>query len=266
MLADTYLRGLLAKRSIDWADVTVAPSEAFAAELKRWTGTEVIPIHHGFDREAFTKDPRPLSGEVEAKLDSAKGALKLLFVSHYNYYRNFETLIRALPILRQKFPDGAVRLLLTCQLSTGKNPGAYRPNSAVNLIKTLGVSDMVVELGTIPYGQLHHLYSRADIYVTAAYTETFAHPLVEAMSSGLPVLASDIPVHQEICGQAANYFDRFSASGMAESVSQVVASPETMKRMAENGFKRSQKFSWTLHVKKLLDLCDSLASHKPLGS
>jgi glycosyltransferase involved in cell wall biosynthesis len=257
-LADTYLRAMLAKRSIHWADVTVAPSEAFAAELKRWTGAEVISIHHGFDREAFTRDSTPLPAEVEAKLDSAKGALNLLFVSHYNYYRNFETLIQALPVLRQKFPQRGVRLLLTCQLAVGKNPGAYRPDSAANLIKSLGVSDMVVELGTIPYGQLHQLYSRADLYITPAYTETFAHPLVEAMSTGLPVVASDIPVHREICGEAAIYFDRFSATEIAESVSQVVASSETMKLMAASGTQRSQMFSWTSHVKRILELCDRL--------
>src|SRR5271166_1583823 len=40
------IRSVLAKKSIHWADVTVAPSEAFAAELQRWTRTPVIPIHH----------------------------------------------------------------------------------------------------------------------------------------------------------------------------------------------------------------------------
>ena len=257
-LADTYFRAILAKRSIHWADVTVAPSEAFAAELKRWTGVDVVSIHHGFDREAFTRDSTSLSGEVEAKLDSAKDALKLLFVSHYNYYRNFETLIQALPLLRQKFPQRDVRLLLTCQLAAGKNPGAYRPNSAANLIKTLGVSDMVVELGPIPYGQLHHLYSRADLYVTPAYTESFAHPLVEAMSSGLPIVASDIAVHREICGEAAIYFNRFAPAELAESVAQVMASPESTQTMAATGFQRSKMFSWALHVKKILELCDVL--------
>lgn len=261
-LADTYLRAILAKKSISWADVTVAPSEAFAAELKSWTGAEVISIHHGFDREAFTRDSTPLSEQVEAKVNSAKGALKLLFVSHYNYYRNFETLIQALPVLRKGFQRDGVKLLLTCQLVVGKNPGTYRPNSAANLIKTLGVSDMVAELGEIPYGQLHHLYSRADVYVTPAYTETFAHPLVEAMSTGRPVVASDIPVHREICGEAAIYFDRFSATELAESVSQVVASPETMTRMGARGRERSQMFSWKLHVKKILELCDLLAGSK----
>src|SRR5438270_7630478 len=51
---DTHFRGWLARKSIDWADVTVAPSEAFAADLRRWTGRPVRGIHHGFDAEAFT--------------------------------------------------------------------------------------------------------------------------------------------------------------------------------------------------------------------
>jgi glycosyltransferase involved in cell wall biosynthesis len=265
MLGDTYLRAMLARRSIHWADVTVAPTEAFAAELRRWTGAEVISIHHGFDQEAFTKNSSPLSAEVEARLNSVKGALRLLFVSHYNYYRNFETLIQALPALREKFPQRHVRLLLTCKLAAGMNPGRYRPDSAANLVKTLAVSDMVVELGAIRYGQLHHLYSRADLYITPAYTETFSHPLVEAMSTGLPIIASDIDVHREICGDAAFYFNRFSATELAQSVSEVAASPDIMHRMAATGTLRSQVFSWRSHVHKILELCSSLTGTKEVG-
>jgi glycosyltransferase involved in cell wall biosynthesis len=257
-LADTYLRSILAKKSISWADVTVTPSEAFAAELRRWTGRDVVAIYHGFDRAAFAADLTPFNPELEAKLDSAHGALKLLFVSHYNYYRNFETLIRALPLLRQKLPHCNVKILLTCQLAAGMNPGAYRPDAAANLIKSLGVSDMVVELGSVPYQQLHQLYSRSDIYVTPAYTETFAHPLVEAMNCGLPIVASDIPIHREICGSAAVYFPRFSAPQLAERVSQLVALPAEMKRLAAVGSQRSHLFSWNTHVEKILELAGRL--------
>jgi len=257
-LLDTYLRSVLAKKSISWADVTVAPSEAFAAELRRWTSKDVVAIYHGFDRTAFTADATPLSAEVEAKLDSAKGALKLLFVSHYNYYRNFETLIRALPLMRKLLPHSDVKVLLTCYLAAGMNPGNYRPARAANLIKSLGVSDMVVELGSAPYQQLHQLYSRSDIYVTPAYTETFAHPLVEAMSSGIPIVASDIPVHREICGGAAVYFSRFSASELADRVSQLVALQPEMKRLAASGSQRSQLFSWNTHVEQILELAGRL--------
>jgi glycosyltransferase involved in cell wall biosynthesis len=248
----------MARRSIHWADVTVAPSEAFATELGRWTGVNVVAIHHGFDREAFERDTTLLSEEVEAKLRSADGALKLLFVSHYNYYRNFETLIRALPLLRKQIAERPVRLFLTCQLASGKNPGAYQPDSAAALVKQLGVADMVVELGSIPYQQLHQIYTRADLYVTPAYTETFAHPLVEAMSSRLPVIASDIPVHREICGDAAVYFERFSAESLGHAVARVANSPEDMARMATFGSSRANDLSWKIHVEKILTLARNL--------
>lgn len=40
---DTKLKGTFAKRSVSWADATVAPSEAFARELRDYTGREVLP-------------------------------------------------------------------------------------------------------------------------------------------------------------------------------------------------------------------------------
>ncbi len=259
---DTKFKGWLAKKSIQWADLTVAPSAAFAADLHRWTGKPVQAIHHGFDREVFCRDASPFSEEVDLQLQAAEGSLKLLFVSHYNYYRNFETLLRALPLLRDLLPGRAVKLLLTCKLLDGENPGEYRPKGAASLVRRLGVSEMVVELGAIPYRQLHRLYRRADIYVTPAYTETFAHPLVESMASGLPVVASDIAVHREICGDAAVYFPRFSADGLANSVVQIVNSAEKPKRMATLGLQRSQQFSWKRHVEKILELARSLQQNR----
>jgi glycosyltransferase involved in cell wall biosynthesis len=257
--ADTRIRAVLAKRSIVWADCTVAPSEAFAAELRAWTGRPVRAVHHGFDRDAFFSKSGPLSGEVEEKLRPTVGALRLLFVSHYNYYRNFETLIRALPLLRRRLPGRSIKLLLTCKLSAGENPGEYRPESAAKLVKELGVGEMVVELGAISYRQLHLLYRRADVYVTPAYTETFAHPLVEAMASALPVVASDLAVHREICGEAAAYFPRFSAEALGEAVARVAESIETARRMGASGLERSHLFSWKTHVQEILDLSHKLA-------
>lgn len=261
MWLDTHVRGMLARKSIAWADITVAPSEAFAVELRKWTDKGAIrTIHHGFDREAFTHDQTPLSAEVQEKLRAVEGATKLLFVSHYNYYRNFETLIRALPLLRERLPQQKIKLLLTCKLIPGANPGSYRPESAAQLIRNLGVSDMVVELGTIPYSRLHHLYRIADLYVTPAYAETFAHPLVEAMSSELPVIASDLAVHREICGDAALYFARFSAEELAARIAEVATSEDTAAELSKRGRIRSVTFSWKKHVDELLSLACSLVT------
>ncbi len=87
---DTELKAEFARGSIRRADVTVAPSAAFANQLRDWTGVEVTAIHHGFDAESFIADQTPLPETARRALDASEGAVRLLFVSHYNYYRNFE--------------------------------------------------------------------------------------------------------------------------------------------------------------------------------
>ncbi|MGA2964995.1 MAG: glycosyltransferase family 1 protein [Terriglobales bacterium] len=255
---DTLIKGRFARRSVHWADVIVAPSKAFADELGKWAGKEVLAAHHGFDHDLFTSDSTPLPDSMLDRLQESADALKLLFVSHYNYYRNFETLIRALPILRDRLPGKKIKLLLTCHLSSSRNPGSYRAESAAALADTLGIRDNLVELGTVPYRSLHHLYRACDIYVSPAYAETFAHPLVEAMSSGLPVVASDLPVHREICGDAGVFFPRFSAAALAERVLQIQQSPELAENLSRNGLRRSRDFSWSEHVERLLALAEEL--------
>jgi glycosyltransferase involved in cell wall biosynthesis len=255
---DTVIKGWFARRSVHWADVTVAPSQAFAEELSKWTGKNVVAVHHGFDRDLFTNDSTPLPDSMQNQLCESTDALRLLFVSHYNYYRNFETLIRALPILRDRLPGKKIKLLLTCKLSSSKNPGSYRAETAASLASILGARENIVELGSVPYHLLHHLYRACHIYVSPAYTETFAHPLVEAMSSGLPVVASDLPVHREICQDAGIYFPRFSPDGLAERVMQIQESQELAVKLSRNGLRRACDFSWSEHVESLVGLAREL--------
>jgi glycosyltransferase involved in cell wall biosynthesis len=258
---DTQLKGTLAKWSIQRADITVSPSEAFAKELRQWTGMEIVPIHHGFDPARFASDRRPFPREIGEKLALTLEGLRLLFVSHYNYYRNFEVLIRALPLLREQLAPRRVSLVLTCRLDSKANPGSYHAESAATLVKELGVSENVVELGSVHYNLLHQVYKACDIYVTPAYAESFAHPLVEAMSSGLPVVASDIAVHREICGKAALYFDRFSAAELADRVEHIVNCENVAVLLSTEGRQRSQYFSWRNHLEQIVGLARQLLSH-----
>jgi glycosyltransferase involved in cell wall biosynthesis len=257
---DTRVKGELAKWSIRAADLVVAPSESFAEELEQWTGKPIAAVHHGFDLDTFVHDRSPLPDAVRGKLESTGGAFRLLFVSHYNYYRNFETLIRALPSIRRELAPRPVRLFLTCKLAPGANPGAYRPEKAAALVHQLKLTEEVVELDSVPYSLLHHVYRSADVYATPAYAESFAHPLVEAMSSGLPVVASDLPVHREICGAAGVYFQRFSPEELAQQIVAVAGSSELAARLAQAGIERAAAFSWKRHVDQILSLTRELGA------
>jgi len=256
--ADTLIKGWFARQSIRRADITVAPSQAFARELSKWAGREVVAIHHGFDPNTFAGDGAPFPKETQSQLDAAADALRMLFVSHYNYYRNFETLFRAIPILKTALQGKKLRLFLTCRLDSSQNPGAYRAEAASKLISDLRANGDVVELGAIPYRSLHRLYRACHIYVTPAYAESFAHPLVEAMSSGLPVVASDLPVHREICGDAAVYFQRFSPEELADCVLQIHGNRDFAARLSHAGRVRSTDFSWEKHVTSLVALAEGL--------
>jgi glycosyltransferase involved in cell wall biosynthesis len=257
---DTQIKGSLARRSIQWADRTVAPTEAFAKELREWTGREVVAIHHGFDRDTFFRDQTPLPEDMRQKLDREMetDALRLLYVSHYNYYRNFETLFRALPLMPERLGGRKLRLFLTCRLRSEDNPGSYSAEAASALVAQLGIADSVVELGAVPYSLLHYVYRACDMYVTPAYAESFAHPLVEAMASGLPIVASDLAVHREICEEAATYFTRFSPEDLAAKVCQVAASDALAEQLSRRGQERARAFSWDKHVNELLDLASNL--------
>lgn len=256
---DTEIKGALARWSVKVADCTVAPSATFAGELRTWTGQEVMSIHHGFDHEVFFRERAPLGQDMQRRLEGAKDAVRVLFVSHYNYYRNFETLIRAIAILKKMLHPRDVRLILTCKLSAKDNPGIYQADRAADLVRQLNLREDVVELGAVPYAALHHLYKTCDLYVTPAYAETFAHPLVEAMASGLPVIASDLAVHREICGDAAQYFPRFEPHILAQRIMQLCESPEQRAQMREKGILRSRDFSWDKHVEQLISLARSIA-------
>ena len=259
---DTKLKGQMAKWSVRAADCTVAPSQAFADEIKRWTGVRALAIHHGFDPNLFFRDTELPSAELKKKLERRSDELRLLFVSHYNYYRNFETLIRAVALLRNLIKPRHVSLFLTCRLQSGANPGSFRPEAAARLVKELSVGANVVELGAVPYHVLHRVYRACDLYVTPAYVETFAHPLVEAMASGLPVVASDLPVHREVCEDAALYFPKFSPDLLAEIVCQAALSPEVSEKMSSRGLERSRNFSWKDHVDQIVAVAEEMVRGK----
>jgi glycosyltransferase involved in cell wall biosynthesis len=264
--ADTRLKAFMARKSIHRAQLTVAPSEAFARELRAWSGHDVVALHHGFDREFFLQDGMALPRSIADKLKETDGAARLLFVSHYNYYRNFETLLRAVALLKQRRPSSKIRLVLTCKLAPGENPGSYRTAEASALVRELQIADDVVQLGTIPYPLLHQVYRSCDIYVTPAYTETFAHPLVEAMACGLPIVASDLPVHREIANGAALYFEKFSPTDLADRVTHLLDSPALQSDLRDKGLRQSASFNWKTHADRLLEIANGLPDGLPGAS
>jgi alpha-1,2-rhamnosyltransferase len=105
--------------------------------------------------------------------------------------------------------------------------------------------------------ELDYCYRHAAAFITTSIAEGFNLPIVEALSKGCPVLASDLPVHREVGGAHAAYFPSGDAAALVELIAQHrrlgtlsgVAPPETFRWP-----------NWTECCRELLNRVVELAS------
>lgn len=259
-LAAHRLKAHLARVSIQQAQINVTPTAAFAKKIHGYDGLSAPQfevLHFGFDAEIFTAGQEPLPATSTTKLKLRENCRRLLYVSHYNYYRNFETLIRALPAVKSELKRQTgedLQLVLTTDIQRGAVYGGYDATAAAELIERLGVREDIAMLGAVEYGKLHQIYRLCDAFVCPSYSESFGHPLLEAMASGAPVVAARLPVHQEVCGEAAVYFEVFDEAELARQCVRVLTDPVLSERLRAKGLERSRQFSWSEHVRGLEEL------------
>lgn len=70
--------------------------------------------------------------------------------------------------------------------------------------------------GEVNDGELDFCYRNSRAFVFPSFAEGFGLPIVEALRYGLPVLASDIPVHREIGGEFCRFFDPHSTEQLLQ--------------------------------------------------
>jgi len=262
------LKSLLSRASIRCAEINVTPTAAFAAQIRARDGmsdANFQVLRFGFDQEIFTACDEPLPEWQTARLKPHENHLRLLFVSHYDY-RNFETLIHALPIIKRKIAEISgekVLLALTTDIKRGAVYGGYDATAAANLIDELGVREDIAMLGAVDYAKLHQVYRVCDVFVCPSYTESFGHTMLEAMASGLPVVSADRAVHRELCGDAALYFDTFNENDLAEKCILMLLDRDLRVEFTDRGLRRSTMFSWDEHVGKLVKLIERCSALSP---
>lgn len=111
----------------------------------------------------------------------------------------------------------------------------------------------VTLLGRVEYDELPMLYHSHDVFVTASLSETFGHPLVEAMAAGIPVVASDTAVHREVCKDAALYFEAYTTPPLVEKLLEMDRAPGERAQLIERGTQHSvEDYAWEGHVERLL--------------
>ena len=104
--------------------------------------------------------------------------------------------------------------------------------------------------------QMNEIYNACDALLSTSLDEGFGFPLIEGLKAGLPVVASDIPVHREILGEFGFYFDPTSIKDIAI---QVKESLKVKKDNDKNLSKWLSKFNFDEFKKQMREYYDHIS-------
>ncbi len=105
-------------------------------------------------------------------------------------------------------------------------------------------TNRLVFTGQVTEDELQALYKGAYSFVTASLHEGFGLPGVEALSFGLPLLASNLPVFNEVYDNACVYFDPLDPKDIGEKMHLLSRDDRFYGQIQEKSFQRSILFNW----------------------
>jgi glycosyltransferase involved in cell wall biosynthesis len=161
--------------------------------------------------EAFRPGARDAALVARYGLEEGPG---LLYVGRMAGNKRVVDLVRALPIVRARFPHA--RLLLVGDDKTPPYPQLVA--EARREAEALGVGDAVIFTGQLPLDELVALYQTCDLFVTASRHEGFCIPVIEALACGTPVVGANATALPETIGPGGLTFPPGDHQALAEAV------------------------------------------------
>jgi len=170
-----------------------------------------------------------------------------LVVGNITPNKNIETVVSALSILKKK--QQGIRLIV----AGSDFFGLLR----ASLSQTMVMPDIEL-LEHVSDDLLSRLYAQACCLIQASHYEGFGLPVAEAMAMGCPVIASNISVLREVCGEAAIYFSPLSPEALAEAIQMLIANDARRKYYIDRGREVSANFRWEKTAQETSNLFEKL--------
>jgi glycosyltransferase involved in cell wall biosynthesis len=161
----------------------------------------------------------------------------LLIVSTIEPRKNHLTLLSAWEQLRAtRFP--ALKLVIVGELGWHRKQIVQKFRLWLDRGEAFLLEDVMAE-------ELRVLYAQAKLTVCPSFGEGFDFSGVEAMRSGCAVAASDIPVHREVFGEAAQYFNPYSVESLTHAIESVIdpAGQGLRQELIERGARVAERYT-----------------------
>lgn len=223
-------------RNIKKIDHYIVPSEVVKQDLMvllKIPEKSISVIRHGIN---------PVFSIREHTIDNEKISHNLLFPNRYvltvgtiEPRKNMPLLIQAFRKTASLYPD--IHLVIVGKPAEGMD-------ELLEAIDSANLSDRTHLLGYVPLEILVDLYRRAILAVFPSWDEGFGFPPLEALACGAPVLVSDIPVHREILGEAAAYFEPDNLRDLEDMLISALEKPESFIMKKAEAQRQTRLYSW----------------------
>ena len=240
------------KKSMIRADVIVTDSEFSKQEIikyfpKHEKKIRVVPC--GVDLNKFRPCDEPERIPEVKKSLGIEGEY-FLYVGTIEPRKNLERLISAYNIFCQRH-SGAPKLVL----AGGKG---WLDGGIYSRVKELGLDKQVIFTKYVPAADMNPLMCGALAFVFPSLYEGFGMPPLEAMASGVPVLASDAASLPEVTGDCAVICDAYSEENIADGMEKLYDSAELRQELSIRGRERAGLFTWDRSAEMLYDIYKEL--------
>ena len=227
----------------------ISPTHWQASTFPEPFKNKIAVVHDGIDTQAVAPNPA-----VSLTLKMAAGKDLVLtrqdevitFVNrNLEPYRGYHIFMRALPQLLKERPNARVLIVGADDVSYGARPDAAKYGDAkwkdifANEVRGQ-ISDAdwqrVHFLGHVPYQYFIPLLQLSTVHVYLTYPFVLSWSLLEAMSAGCAIVASDTqPLREAIVhNETGKLVDFFDASALANSVCELLSNAEERKRLGAN--------------------------------
>jgi glycosyltransferase involved in cell wall biosynthesis len=208
---------------------------------------------------AFTE---PVSASARAHADRlvpiAPGAVDVMHVGSVAERKRLDVLIACCAELRRHVPS--LRLIRV---------GGRLSDAHAALARSLGCADIIIDVPAVDDDTLAALYRRAALVLLPSEREGFGLPVIEALSCGTPVVASNLPVLREVGGRAVEFCPVGDVSAWTRVVLALLeeraSAPDRWSARCAQGTFWAGRFSWRLFADCMVDLYTELAGAQPAG-
>ncbi len=233
----------------DVADAGISPTQWQARTFPQPFRQAITVIHDGID----TATLRP-NATVSLTVGKTNGVQLVLtranevvtFVNrNLEPYRGYHIFMRALPEILQRHPRAHVVVVGGNDVSYGArpDPARYGQRTWKDIFAAENASKISVDdwkrvhfVGKLAYPQFVALLQLSTVHVYLTYPFVLSWSLLEAMSVGCAIVASNTqPLHEAIChGETGQLVDFFDVQDLAEEVCSLLDDPQARQRLGQN--------------------------------